>query len=1149
MENNKFIAIILISIFLLSSVSGLTLAESSIEGATQSRAREKRIDLLWCKDVAPQGGYWQGGNGIPMLFLRIESRQTTEQINFVNATHIGTGDHMDIGKITIYENTIDDSWFRPGIEDDKITSETIWHPDGYMHINFTQDYDVSTSGVSLWITYDFKGTAMGTHGIEIKTVDDIEGPNIYIYDPYKNFPLRSSKIGINLSSDYNFKVKWIETYDNYDIKMNTFYSDSQMKIRCNLTHSWGSEYINAADITIYDPNNIKVVNYYPMTKTNKWGIFYEQYQYNYHLPNPTPRGVYIINITGTGKGHLNTPTYNYSTTTFTVLNYLPEIQEPIPTQNRHEDEVWKLDLSSYKSDFEDSGDALTWWVTSIEHPIDSIEVQGDNLTFHLRENKFGNDKVELHLEDSDQGEYWTYFWVNITSLNDPPKIKIPIPNQTKIEDDPDWTVDLTPYLTDVEDPPAKLDWSVSDVNDNLYSVNVDGNFLRFSLVPDAYGEDILVVNLTDSDGASVSQDVWIKVIGVNDPPKWLPIGSIIVQKMELKDAIHLEKYIVDKDTAKHEIEFKIVSNDNANRIDINIDNKSYIDINLIREGYTGFANVVISAYDGTTTIEQSVKIFATLEEMTTSLKTPPDGAKLSTKSPQLSWYTNIPAEFEAYEIAYNLYFSKDKSQVEIHNSTVIIEEYWTAGTYFPKNSLTNGSVYYWTVIPLLMDKSNEVLLEGECIDGAWQFMIDLSAPNIPPSCYLISPDNKAVLKEYSAELEWEGYDPNGDSPLFYELYLGTDKDLVSAHDETVEIELSSWTATTHIITNLTEDAIYYWTIVPNDGKKDGVCLDDVWEFGINTINVRPKVKLQYPINNDFVGVAPELYWTCEDPDPLETFEYFLYISDDEKKVFSLDDTVLFRGRSFLQNSIKISPALTIDYKYYWIVTPHDGTQMGDCVSGIWSFTVKEGIIDTNYIPKVSLLYPEDGAIISTTEVKLQWLGSDENKEDTLSYNIYFGPDRNSVKNYELSALHGTVTNINSYKISYLNNGTTYYWAVIPNDGRSNGLCLNKHWTFRVDLTLDGSGEEWPPEGNGNGVNITIVEDDTFYEEFTELVIGAIIIAIIVILISAIVLRGVKPKSKGKAQEPKEERAEIKAEDDAKPQDPKAMVTGKSNKPS
>ncbi|MCK5559528.1 MAG: hypothetical protein KAJ51_03000 [Thermoplasmata archaeon] len=604
--------------------------------------------------------------------------------------------------------------------------------------------------------------------------------------------------------------------------------------------------------------------------------------------------------------------------------------------------------------------------------------------------------------------------------------------------------------------------------------------------------------------------------------------------MELKDAIHLEKYIEDKDTAKHEIEFEIVSNDNANRIKVDIDNKSYIDIKLIREGYTGFANVVISAYDGTTTIEQSVKIFATLEEMTTSLKTPPDGAKLSTKSPQLSWYTNIPAEFEAYKIAYNLYFSKDKSQVETHNSTVIIEEYWTAGTYFPKNSLTNGSIYYWTVIPLLMDKSNEVILEGECIDGAWQFMIDLSAPNEPPSCYLISPDNKAVLKEYSAELKWEGYDPNGDSPLFYELYLGTDKDLVSAHDETVEVELSSWTATSHIITNLTEDAIYYWTIVPNDGKPGGgVCLDDVWEFGINKINARPEVTLKYPINNDIVGVAPELYWTCEDPDPLETFEYFLYISNDDKKVSSLDDTVLFRGRSFLQNSIKISPPLTVDSKYYWIVMPQDGTGMGDCVSGIWSFTVKEGVVDTNYIPKVSLLYPEDGAIISTTEVKLQWLGSDENKEDILTYNIYFGTDRNSVKNYELSALHGTVTDINSYKISYLKNGTTYYWAVIPNDGRSNGLCLNKHWNFRVDLTLDGSEGEWPDD-TGNGDNITIVEDDTFYEEFEDLVIGAIIITIIVILISAIVLRGSKPKYKVKAQDPKEERVEKKAEDDAKP---------------
>ncbi len=1124
--NTKHIAILLVSIFILSSLSTLTIAEDNVG----RRAREKRIDLMWYKDVAPQGGYWQGGNGIPMLLVRIQSRQTKENINFINVTHIGNGDHNDIGKITIYENTNDDSWFQAGLIDLKRAKQTTWHTNGYMQINFTPEYAVDTEGIGLWFTCDFKGTAMGTHGIMIRTVDDIDGPNIYISDPYKNFPVRSSMIGINLTSYYNFKIKWIETYDNFGTKMNDFYSDFKMKIRCNLTHTWGSEYITAATITIYDPTNKRVVNYQPMTKMFKDGVLWEQYQYDYYIPNPSARGVYIINITGTGKGYMGQSTYNYSTYTFNVLNYLPEIQEPIPNQLKKEDEVWELDLLSYKSDFEDPDEDLTWWITSIEHPLESVDVDGNTLTFHPLKNKYGNDKVELHLKDSDDGEDWTYFWINITSDNDPPEIHPPIPNQEKVEDDDDWTVTLTPHMDDVEDPPAKLIWSVWDVNENLYSVNVDGNFLKFSLVPDAYGKDIMMLNLTDTEGLTATQEVWVNVTGVNDPPQWLPIGSIIVQKMEVKDVIHLEKYIEDIDTAKHKIEFKIESNDNPTRFNVSIDNNSYIDVSLIIEGYTGFANIEVSANDGTTTVNQTLKIFATLEEMATSLRTPPDGAKLSTKSPQLSWSTNIPAEFEDYRIAYNLYFSKDKTQVEAQNPDVILEEFWTSESFFPRSSLTNGSTYYWTVIPLLMAKSGEVLLKGECIDEVWKFMIDLSAPNEPPSVYLLTPENQAVLKEYSVELSWEGYDPNGDSPLFYDLFFGTDKDLVSAHDETVKVELSSWTAISHKITNLTEDTIYYWTILPSDGKKDGTCLDDVWEFGINVMNSPPVVTLQYPLDNDFVGYTPELYWTCEDPDPLENFRYFLYINEDDKKVLSLDEMVLYRGRSFHQNYMKISPALEIDTTYYWIVIPQDGSGRGRCDSGIWSFTTTNEPGSSNYLPKVNLLYPDEGAIIPTTEVELQWQGSDDNQEDQLSYSIYFSTDRQLVEKYDLSALFDTVSDTNSFEIGYLENGTTYYWAVIPNDGKSNGVCLNKYWYFRIDITK----EDPELKGKFDPTNITKIRDQSFFNEFRDIIIGAIIIAIIALLISALVIGRGKKKPEKKDEDTQEERVESKEESKPKP---------------
>ncbi len=321
------------------------------------------------------------------------------------------------------------------------------------------------------------------------------------------------------------------------------------------------------------------------------------------------------------------------------------------------------------------------------------------------------------------------------------------------------------------------------------------------------------------------------------------------------------------------------------------------------------------------------------------------------------------------------------------------------------------------------------------------------------------------------------------------------------------------------MTNLTEDATYYWTVIPSDGREDGFCIDNVWEFGVSLYNVLPNTKLEFPENSAYVGVSPELYWTVEDPDAGEIIKYYIYLSDDYKKVEAHDGSVLYRNRGFFDNYLRITPNLQSDTLYYWTVIPEDNVAKGSCTSGIWSFTTSiEGY--TNSLPKVNLLSPNNGVTLGETEVELRWNGIDDDEDDVLKYMVYFSTNKEMVQKYDFTALFDTVTDITSIKISYLQNDTVYYWAVIPYDGKNNGLCLDGSRNFKIDITK---------EPDGPLTNVTNVESDNNFEDLMIYIILAIIVLVVVILVGAVVLR--KGGKKRRSKEKKEERVEIEKDEE------------------
>jgi hypothetical protein len=106
-----------------------------------------------------------------------------------------------------------------------------------------------------------------------------------------------------------------------------------------------------------------------------------------------------------------------------------------------------------------------------------------------------------------------------------PMILWPVPHQTKTEDSPPWTLDLTNYEIDVEDSGSNLNWYLTGVDTSLYTVtgmNSTNDLFTFIPKKDAFGNDETILWLVDSSGNRVSQILWINITPENDPPFFNP---------------------------------------------------------------------------------------------------------------------------------------------------------------------------------------------------------------------------------------------------------------------------------------------------------------------------------------------------------------------------------------------------------------------------------------------------------------------------------------------------------------------------------------------------------------------------------------------------------------------------------------------------
>jgi hypothetical protein len=126
----------------------------------------------------------------------------------------------------------------------------------------------------------------------------------------------------------------------------------------------------------------------------------------------------------------------------------------------------------------------------------------------------------------------------------------------------------------------------------------------------------------------------------------------------------------------------------------------------------------------------------------------------------------------------------------------------------------------------------------------------------PPVTTLLAPEDGTTVQLSTPLLKWK-WDDKDSTDVAFDVYLGTDSTKVTALDQSVRIASGVKNASLPVIGPLTLGARYYWTVIGNDGKNTGLCINGVWSFIISSsakANHAPTIT-SIPSKEAFVGVA------------------------------------------------------------------------------------------------------------------------------------------------------------------------------------------------------------------------------------------------------------------------------------------------------
>jgi hypothetical protein len=193
-------------------------------------------------------------------------------------------------------------------------------------------------------------------------------------------------------------------------------------------------------------------------------------------------------------------------------------------------------ISTYLLDF---GDGNFWSGTKYEHQY----------------TKPGTYGIILMVRDNDDLVDYAYVNITVVESSDIPVIRGIIPNQIKPEDSPPWSLNLEANTPIASTEELGFNWHLTGDDTSLYRVageNDTNHRLIFTPESDAFGDDLVTLWLVSSENLTTSQQLWINITPVNDPPTIYGSPDLLVHYDE-PYTFNYKPYVNDKETPRHEL--------------------------------------------------------------------------------------------------------------------------------------------------------------------------------------------------------------------------------------------------------------------------------------------------------------------------------------------------------------------------------------------------------------------------------------------------------------------------------------------------------------------------------------------------------------------------------------------------------------------
>ena len=332
-------------------------------------------------------------------------------------------------------------------------------------------------------------------------------------------------------------------------------------------------------------------------------------------------------------------------------------------------------------------------------------------------------------------------------------------------------------------------------------------------------------------------------------------------------------------------------------------------------------------------------------------------------------------------------------------------------TTYDLGTLGYSTTYYWKIIS--WDN------RGASTQGPLWVFTTMSVPNNPPYApNTPTPMNHAVGVNISADLGWNGGDPDPGDTVLYDMYFG-------ATNPPPKIS-SNQSSTSYDPGTLSFDTTYYWKIVAWDNHGAST-MGPLWDFSTESLVNNPPYLPSDPEPSNHainVDIQTDISWNGGDPDPGDTVTYDVFFGS-----ISPPPRVVSN-----QTSTSYEPGtLSYETTYYWKIIAWDNH--GASTQGsLWDFTTMVEPNNPPYPP--SDPSPSDGATDVDISVELSWTGGDPDG-DPVTYDVYFGTSSPPVQ----VAANQSASSYTPGSLEYM---TTYYWMIVSWD----------------DLGLSTPGDQW-----------------------------------------------------------------------------------------